>query len=279
MKSVYHFHIIRFMPFAQTGEFANIGVLMYSPKTGFFDYKLAPSRFRRVTEFFKEMDKTLYPYANERITLELDRIKDFRPDRLTLNYFIKELIRPRDGLLQFSTERSIYTDAPEQALEKEFALNVGRSFATREHVEQKMTTELRAILNNKVLGGVKYKTEKLEAGYLEFELPLVATVGVNKKVIKPLAFNQATALAANDHANTWIGRIKKLIQSKALKGNDILFALKPPISNNDALSDVYDDTLREIHRLSVHTSTYTDKEAILEFAKFNIDDQDSFCLS
>ncbi|ENY0008485.1 DUF3037 domain-containing protein, partial [Neisseria gonorrhoeae] len=34
------FAVIRFMPYVQTREFANIGIIITHPKSGYFDFKI-----------------------------------------------------------------------------------------------------------------------------------------------------------------------------------------------------------------------------------------------
>lgn len=55
-KYACQYKIVRFTPYVETEEFANVGVVLYCPATGVLDYKLAPKRFGRVTSFFDGMD-------------------------------------------------------------------------------------------------------------------------------------------------------------------------------------------------------------------------------
>jgi hypothetical protein len=41
-NAVYQYAVVRFMPFIETREFANVGVVLIAPKTGKFLFKLAP---------------------------------------------------------------------------------------------------------------------------------------------------------------------------------------------------------------------------------------------
>ncbi|MER2494051.1 DUF3037 domain-containing protein [Catenovulum sediminis] len=38
--------VVRFMPFAETREFANVGVVVIAPKLGLYEFKLAPKSFK-----------------------------------------------------------------------------------------------------------------------------------------------------------------------------------------------------------------------------------------
>ena len=39
-KFAYRYAIVQFQPYSETGEFANVGVVLVCPETGFFDFKL-----------------------------------------------------------------------------------------------------------------------------------------------------------------------------------------------------------------------------------------------
>ena len=60
MNTACHYAIVRFMPFIETGEFANVGVVMFAPQARYFGFKLLVNRQARVTNFFEQLDaKTL----------------------------------------------------------------------------------------------------------------------------------------------------------------------------------------------------------------------------
>ncbi len=44
--------IVRFAPFVDTGEFANVGIILMAPTARYFGYNLMGKRHGRVTRFF-----------------------------------------------------------------------------------------------------------------------------------------------------------------------------------------------------------------------------------
>lgn len=98
------------MPFAETQEFANIGVLAFSPQSGFIGYKLAPIRFKRVTDFFDDLDGKLYSQVMKNLEAEMcyvvNKAKNIKGNELVA--FIKELTRLREGLIRFSIKLNIF---------------------------------------------------------------------------------------------------------------------------------------------------------------------------
>ena len=47
---VYNYHVVRFLPYPETGEFVNVGVILFCPQLGFFDFKIETHRSRRATD-------------------------------------------------------------------------------------------------------------------------------------------------------------------------------------------------------------------------------------
>lgn len=278
MKTVCHFHVIRFMPFFETGEFANIGVVMYSPSTGFFEYQLAPNNFGRIKSFFKELDNDLYKLMLESIQSEFEYIKELIAyEHHDTTSIMNELTRPRDGMVLYSNKRSVLTNNPELALENEYALNVGRVFASRIDFEQKMASEIRSWITPEIVGA-RYKKQKLNANFFEFDLPLVAQVADEIKAIKPLAFRQKNALLASDHINTWIGRAKNLIKAGTVKNHNLLFAMQPPAKNDDDIVNIYGDAVHELKIHQIPCIEYDNKKGLIEFARFDLN-SDGFKLA
>ncbi len=75
MKTLYQYAIVRFLPFAETGEFANIGIVLCAPDDGVFDFQLIAAPSVRIQQFFPQLDNTLLPNAVALLTNELTRIQ------------------------------------------------------------------------------------------------------------------------------------------------------------------------------------------------------------
>lgn len=58
-KVALRYSVIQFMPYVETGEFANVGVMAVCPKTGYFDYKIT-SKYGRLTQFFPNLSAKQY---------------------------------------------------------------------------------------------------------------------------------------------------------------------------------------------------------------------------
>ena len=110
------YSIVRFAPFSETEEFANIGIVLVSPSLNFFDFKLQRKKFSRVTHFFGETSPALFRAAVGNLQDELSRMKrvsnqnmrqpsfQFK-DQSVANLMLQELLRKREGMIRFSEIR------------------------------------------------------------------------------------------------------------------------------------------------------------------------------
>ena len=77
--------IVRFLPYAETGEFANVGVVLACPATGYFDTRLLPTKnTRRITDFFDRLDKPIYRESLIYLGEEMERIREALSNRFWL---------------------------------------------------------------------------------------------------------------------------------------------------------------------------------------------------
>ena len=58
-RHIAHYTLVRLLPQSDSGEFANMGVVVACPALGFFDFRLI-TRYRRITQFFEEFNRELF---------------------------------------------------------------------------------------------------------------------------------------------------------------------------------------------------------------------------
>ncbi|KUM51962.1 DUF3037 domain-containing protein [Rheinheimera sp. EpRS3] len=123
MKTLYQYAIVRFLPHVETGEFANVGIVLCAPELGLLDFRLAPTRFARVTDFFEDLEGKLYKATLQTVEQELQRLQTY-VTRLTakeLAQQMQEVVRPRETLVRYSELRSLYLEQkPAAVLEQLF---------------------------------------------------------------------------------------------------------------------------------------------------------------
>ena len=271
MRQVFKYAIVQFMPYAETSEFANVGVLVCSPKTGYLDFKMANPRFARVTKFFDDLDGAVYKAAINTFVDELQLVKKhgafLKSDNL-LDYVV-EVTRYRESLLRFSNLRTIASIEPEDILDKLYNRYVARDFLTKEYREEMMVRAIRKQINQKNIA-VKYHQKKMVTELREVNLPLVAEVGDIYRVIKPLAFNQIKTTQLIEHGETWVNRFKYLINDRKLDAGQIMLPVEGPKSKGK-LDLAFKEVINEIKRLDVNVVDFEEEGKIMQFAAADID--------
>ncbi|WP_166454842.1 DUF3037 domain-containing protein [Duganella aquatilis] len=109
MTAACHYAIVRFTPFIETGEFANVGVVIFSPDARYFGFKLLSSDFTRVTDFFRTLDAKVVKSTMSSLRDELERLSNLmsQPGTPNRSGIWTELIKPRETMLRFSDSRLV----------------------------------------------------------------------------------------------------------------------------------------------------------------------------
>ncbi|MDO3387962.1 DUF3037 domain-containing protein [Gilvimarinus sp. SDUM040013] len=269
MKVACQYAIVRFLPYMETGEFANIGVLAFAPKTGYLDFKLAPNSFPRVTRFFAELDKKVYTKAMAGFAEELAEIRTIAGALWgkDLAAFGQEVARPRESLIRFSEMRVLMTENPAQTLEELYERYVGRNFVGKERREQAMVNAIKKqLLGNKLQQF--YKQFTFEVDYRKIQFPLVWQNERDHCIIKPLALNvQKDPSKLVEHADEWRGKVQWLLDRERIRQDELMIPLDPPASGNDDMQDAYQVARCNLAELGVELVEFNNKSRILDFAR------------
>lgn len=129
------YSIVRFAPFAETEEFANVGIVLLAPAIRRMLYRLASERLERVNHFFG--CAPVFAKALEMAKNELDAVRAMtataQEDQI-VNHF-RYLTEPKESLIRFSAMRSILVDDFDITLTELFAHYITRGEAFAGHVE------------------------------------------------------------------------------------------------------------------------------------------------
>ena len=123
------YSIVRFAPFAETEEFANVGIVLSAPAIRRMVYRLASESLERVNHFF--VCAPVFAKALEMAKNELDAVRAMtataQEDQI-VNHF-RFLTEPKESLIRFSAMRSILVDDVDTTLEELFAHYISRGEA------------------------------------------------------------------------------------------------------------------------------------------------------
>lgn len=264
--------VVQFVPYLETGEFANVGVAMVCPQTGYFGFKLQSTRkSKRITGFFDELPRTVFARAVQGIRAELLRIDELvtrltatgRPE--AVRDVFEALTHPREAIVRFSGLRVVLTDDPIRELADKFDHYVDRSFATPEYVEQEIERRIKALLGSLELKQ-PFRPARVGDDEVYVRFPLVQQRGATvAKIIKPFNLNQVEPMGIYDHGGTWLQRIQRL-RKRNLLPHDVLFAVRGPAQSELKRFAAFQDICTELRREDVLTVPDDEQDRIGEFA-------------
>lgn len=273
-KTACQYAIVRFTPFIETGEFANVGIVMLSAQGGEMGYKLLGRRHKRVSQFFGEIDAAVFKNAMQDLTAELERINARLAiagqgrSSLTINQKVfAELIRPRETILRFSEPRTVLAEDIHKTLEQLYGYYVGRDFVTKEYQEQKLEKTVKNWLKAADLDRF-FSDAKVGDDVYHARFPFVQQEdGRAIKIIKPLSLgHQNTSTKILDHGITWCTRLEALKRRRALP-DKVLFTLAGPQFEDAKKAAAYDDVVEMLRDTGACILPSNHQEEIIEFAR------------
>lgn len=232
--------VVQFLPYAETGEFANVGVVLLCPDTGYFGFRLqTPRRTRRITGFFERLDRSIYSRSLEVFQQELQRVDRLleneifpRADNDAARQLFTALTHPREAIIRFGPARAIMTTAPEKELEALFGRYVEHEFATPEHREEVLEKRIGQLLRNLPLSR-PFQAHTLGNDETRARFPFVLMEnGRAIKAIKPLFLAQDEPHKIFEHADFWLPKMRRL-QARGLLPEATLISTEAPLPDAD----------------------------------------------
>lgn len=273
-KFACQYALLRFRPFIETGEFANVGIVMMAPEARFFGFRLL-KRYGRITQFFHQLDRKVYLEGRELFKEELDRFagelrrlaldgRKTQPDIPLARNLFTELVRPREAMLQFAEQRVVLADNPKEKLVQLFDHYIERNFVTKEYQERLLESTVRKLLFRGQMG-TQYRPEKIGTPDFTVNFPFVLMAdGKAQRIIKPLYLAQGDTTKILNHGGQWVDKVRRLRKRNALP-KDVLFPVTAPQTDTkayDAFTEIRDDLVT----IDVQVVPANDESGILKFA-------------
>jgi len=275
-KLACQYALLRFRPFVETGEFANVGVVLLCPEGRFFGFKML-KKYGRITKFFHQLDSKVYLNGKALFIEELERFamhlhsnaldgrKRVADVPLAVELFA-ELTRTRDAMLQFDERRVVLAADPKAKLNELFDHYVERNFVTKAYQERLLENSVRRMLfqgDNRV--GAQYYQEKVGTSDFIVNFPFVRKSNeVVDRIIKPLYLAQDDSTKVLNHGGLWVDRVRRLHKRNALPKN-VLFPLAAPKREAKAFL-AYEEIRQELLDAGVEVTMANDEQRILAFA-------------
>ena len=277
-KLACNYTILRFLPYAEPGEFVNLGVALVCPDLHWFGYRLETRRQDRITDFFPELKHTKAAFIEGRKLFkdELDRVAKmmndgggesqlrFKEDAKLFNQVFLNLVRPREEVFCFSPPRTCLTEEPTAELDRLFDFYVERGFAQRlEYQEKLMTRRLRTVFNAKKI--VDLTEHTFVSDFCHAHFPFVRQVGDRYvRAIHPLNLDKTDTPKIVEHADRWKNRLLRL-KVQPEHPENVLLVVKAPHAGKRL--DVCQQMCKELEQVGAVLLPQEDKTEIVKFAQ------------
>lgn len=262
--------VVQFAPYRETGEFANAGVVLMCPETGYFDFKLQTRRTKRITDFF-DLKRFHFVRAVQVIAEELQRVAgvvEHAPAAGRAEYLrqlFDSLVHPREALIKFSAPRAVMTADPAGELLRQFEHHVERAFATPEYVEKEMEKRIKHLLDGLQLAA-PFAPHRIGDDTFYANFHLVQQQGeMLTKIIKPFRLNQDEPVDIYEHGDAWLKKIERL-RTRKLLPDAVLFAVKAPPKADAKRHAAFEEICSDLLKLEVQTVDESAERQITDFA-------------
>ena len=272
-KFACQYALLRFRPFIETGEFANVGVVLMAPEIRFFGFRLL-KHHGRITQFFDTLDRKIYSNGRNLFKEELVRFTEMLHrlalDRqggeinlsLARNLFA-ELVKPREAMFHFDEPRIVLTDEPCAKLDGLYKHYVERDFATKEYQERLLEKTVRKFLTDAKLGD-QYRQGEIGNADFAVNIPFVHKVdGKVARVIKPLCLAQGDSTKVLTHGGQWVDKVRRLRKRQALP-DDVLFPVAAPLPNTKPF-EAFEEIRSDLREEGIQVVPANDRNQILQF--------------
>ena len=234
-KYACNYAVLRFLPYPETGEFVNLGVVVHCPARGFFGMELETRKHARVTDFFPELNRENLRAARVAMAAEMERVQLLiarGTDPEMGRRLFRELVRTRETVFRFGETRTILTDEPGALAGRLFAQYVNRHFAQpKEYQETVMARRFYDALKTFRPSRIFHRDQVVGTNEYHVRIPICSDwrtpEGVPMRAIKPLDLARTEPTAVIEHGDAWIQRVRRLRAIQRLPDRLIFAVLRP----------------------------------------------------
>ncbi len=268
--------VLRFLPYRETEEFVNVGVLVLCEELGYLGFLLEKRRSTRVTDFFDELDTDVYRQGIKSIEGEIKRLNpkanapvegclSLAGGAPNMSAAFNFLVRPRKTLFCFSDVRVVMTPDPSTKLKELFAHYVRRQFAQpKEYQEQLMRDAIQDHLKQWDLSKL-YQPLDVGTNIYRMKFPFVhQSNAMSVRAIRALHLNLRDTTEILRKGDQIIGGLRRIRDGGALP-DDCLVVVKSPKLGNQ-MREVAQQVCEDLEKIDVQTASYSDRDSLQAFA-------------
>jgi hypothetical protein len=120
-RHVSNYAILRFLPYPETGEFVNVGVLVACPRAGVLQFVAEQKMPDRAKSLFPRQNRLTFEAAIGALRQEMERLEAGPRDPKAVQSAFHEAVRVRESTFRFGEVRTILTPNPHNLAEELFA--------------------------------------------------------------------------------------------------------------------------------------------------------------
>lgn len=210
MKTTYSTITLRYLHDVVTGEFANIGVVLYAPEQRYLEARFTTS-YERLNAIFLKIDHLHYRALMRYLANRFDEIAaDIRdglhvPPVTGLKEIVRQVLPPDDSSLQWSEQGGGFTDDPGKTLAEIYGRLVERYIAGATQVSR--TDEEIAKPFRTKLGRVATKLAEKKITTQDYQYDFRYAWKNNIwHLYEPVSFDLVDPGSIREKANKWLGR-------------------------------------------------------------------------
>lgn len=210
MKTNYSTIILRYVHDVVTGEFANIGVVLYAPEQRFLEARFATS-YERLNAIFLKIDHLHYRALMRYMANRFEELgAEIRaglnvPPVNSLSQIGKEVLPPDDSSLQWSQQGGGITDDPARALGDLYKRMVERFIADSTQVSRSDEEIAKAFKTRLGKVAAKLSEKTIETSDYKYDFQFAWKNDV-WHLYEAVSFDLVDPNSIREKANRWLGR-------------------------------------------------------------------------
>ena len=217
MKTTYSTIALRYVHDVVTGEFANIGVVLYAPEQRFLEARFTTS-YERLNAIFLKIDhlhyRALMRYMANRFDEIAADIRDglYIPPVTGLNEIVRQVLPPDDSSLQWSEPGGGFADEPAKTLGELYKRLVEQYVAGAGQIsrsDEEIAKPFKAKLGR---ASEKLSSKRIEAKDYQYEFRFAWRNAV-WHLYEPVSFDLVDPNSIREKAVRWYGRSAALQES------------------------------------------------------------------
>jgi hypothetical protein len=112
-QAVCNYAILQFLPYPETGEFVNVGVLVACQQPCLLQFRAEKELSARMKAMFPRVNEQGYASAMDALQMDMERAEGGVRDPQRCQFLFGELTRRRESTFRFGDVRTILTDDPQ----------------------------------------------------------------------------------------------------------------------------------------------------------------------